>query len=111
MGIASRTPEGDPNTCPVCGNRLVLEPSRPPGDAPCPSCGCLVWFEPSEEEMQRRVWLERTDRTKADLARLLERIEELLPSISKERRALYDAVLGELRKRAGEEDTPDEPAG
>src|SRR5262245_283467 len=44
MNIASRTPEGDPNRCPVCGNRLRLEPSQPPGDAPCPSCGSLVWF-------------------------------------------------------------------
>src|SRR5262249_34847085 len=44
MNIASRTPEGDPNRCPVCGKRLRLEPSRPPGDAPCPSCGSLVWF-------------------------------------------------------------------
>src|SRR5262245_34273666 len=44
MNISSRTPEGDPNTCPVCGNQLRLEPSRPPGDAPCPSCGILLWF-------------------------------------------------------------------
>ena len=44
MNISSRTPEGDPNRCPVCGLELRLEPSRPPGDAPCPSCGCLLWF-------------------------------------------------------------------
>jgi hypothetical protein len=44
MNISSRTPEGDPNRCPVCGNDLRVEPSRPPGDAPCPSCGTLLWF-------------------------------------------------------------------
>src|SRR5690242_20174330 len=44
MTISSRTPEGEPNRCPVCGNSLRLEPSVPPGDAPCPSCGCLLWF-------------------------------------------------------------------
>src|SRR5688572_18059892 len=42
--IASRTPEGEANRCPVCGAAFYLEPSRPPGDAPCPQCGCLVWF-------------------------------------------------------------------
>jgi hypothetical protein len=30
----------------VCGNFVRLEPSRPPGDAPCPSCGHLLWFGP-----------------------------------------------------------------
>jgi hypothetical protein len=40
----TRTPEGEPNRCPVCGKELRLEPSRPPGDAPCPHCGSLLWF-------------------------------------------------------------------
>jgi len=44
MTISSRTPEGVPNRCPVCGNSLRLEPSVPPGDAPCPHCGSLLWF-------------------------------------------------------------------
>ena len=41
---ASRTPEGEPNQCPICGHEVRLEPSRPPGDAPCPHCGHLLWF-------------------------------------------------------------------
>ena len=49
MNISSRTPEGDPNRCPVCGHALRLEPSRPPGDAPCPACGSLLWFPQSPE--------------------------------------------------------------
>ena len=41
---SSRTPEGEPNRCPVCGHIVRIEPSRPPGDATCPYCGCLLWF-------------------------------------------------------------------
>ncbi len=44
MVISSRTPEGTPNHCPVCGNDLRLEPSLPTLDAPCPHCGHLLWF-------------------------------------------------------------------
>jgi DNA-directed RNA polymerase specialized sigma24 family protein len=44
MVPSSRTPEGSPNRCPVCGNFLCIEPSQPPGDAPCPACGHLLWF-------------------------------------------------------------------
>jgi hypothetical protein len=50
MVISSRTPEGEDNCCPVCGQALRLEPSRPPGDAPCPCCGVLVWFADSVNE-------------------------------------------------------------
>ena len=28
----------------MCGKEVQLEPSRPPGDAPCPHCGSLLWF-------------------------------------------------------------------
>ncbi len=44
MTVSSRTPEGAPNHCPVCGNSVRIEPSIPPGDAPCPNCGSLLWF-------------------------------------------------------------------
>lgn len=44
MVISSRTPEGSPNLCPVCGVDIRIEPSTPPGDAPCPACGHLLWF-------------------------------------------------------------------
>lgn len=42
--VSSRTPEGSPNRCPVCGTHVRVEPSRPFGDAPCPVCGTLLWF-------------------------------------------------------------------
>lgn len=46
--ISSRTPEGSPNDCPVCGKRVRMEPSYPKDDAPCPHCGHLLWFEKQE---------------------------------------------------------------
>lgn len=44
MTISSRTPEGTPNRCPLCGQAVCIEPSQPFGDAPCPACGSLLWF-------------------------------------------------------------------
>jgi anti-anti-sigma factor len=44
MVISSRTPEGQPNHCPVCGSYIRIEPSDPAGEAPCPRCGHLLWF-------------------------------------------------------------------
>ena len=48
MDISSRTPEGVPNRCGVCGKHLKIEPSWPAGDAPCPHCGHLLWFTQEE---------------------------------------------------------------
>jgi hypothetical protein len=42
--VPTRTPEGVPGHCPVCGDSVWVEPSWPTGDAPCPRCGSLVWF-------------------------------------------------------------------
>jgi anti-sigma B factor antagonist len=44
MLISSRTPEGAPGRCRVCGATLKIEPSDPAGDAPCPRRGHLLWF-------------------------------------------------------------------
>jgi len=44
MNLSSRTTEGLPNECPVCGKKVWIEPSVPPGDAVCPHCGNLLWF-------------------------------------------------------------------
>ena len=44
MTVSSRTPEGQPNHCPICDSRIIIEPSQPFGEAPCPSCGQLLWF-------------------------------------------------------------------
>ena len=42
--ISSRTPEGQPNRCPICQTEICIEPSVLFGDAPCPACGSLLWF-------------------------------------------------------------------
>jgi acyl carrier protein len=44
MAISSRTPEGVPHRCPVCGNESAVEPSYPGGDSCCPSRGHLLWW-------------------------------------------------------------------
>jgi anti-anti-sigma factor len=41
---SSRTPEGSPNLCPVCGSLVEIEPSDPAGGATCPRCGHLRVF-------------------------------------------------------------------
>ncbi len=47
MNISSRTPNGDWNSCPVCGHHCKIVPACTPSrDAPCPRCGALLWFEP-----------------------------------------------------------------
>jgi hypothetical protein len=49
MRVSSRTPEGESSFCRVCGKPFVLDPSAA-GDAPCPRCGSLAWFDlPSGE--------------------------------------------------------------
>jgi hypothetical protein len=44
MEISSRTPEGWPNRCPICGQSIDITPSPGTLDAPCPNCGYLLWF-------------------------------------------------------------------
>lgn len=43
MTVSSRTHEGHPSECPLCGTNTNLEFSNPADDAPCPVCGCLIW--------------------------------------------------------------------
>lgn len=43
MTISSRTPEGQPLRCDVCGAMAVVETSLDLGDATCPACGNLLW--------------------------------------------------------------------
>ena len=51
MVISSRTPEGVPNRCPICGNSVRTEPSNPFSDAPCNHCGHLLWFASLRSEL------------------------------------------------------------
>ncbi|WP_339912019.1 DUF6882 domain-containing protein [Symmachiella dynata] len=48
---SSRTPEGTPNHCPLCGNDVQIELSTfPTDDAPCPHCGHLLWSANTAED-------------------------------------------------------------
>lgn len=84
MVISSRTPEGEDNYCLVCGNALKLEPSRPPGDAPCPCCGILLWFPASG--------VERTSASALD--RIHSRIGRTRRSVGAKIRRAVRSVLG-----------------
>jgi acyl carrier protein len=68
--ISSRTPEGQPNHCPVCDSFVSIEPSLPPGDALCPNCGTLLWFLNAPEGARLH--------EAQVLARVLERLRTML---------------------------------
>src|SRR6266851_6213357 len=42
MTISTRTPEGWPAKCPICGHVVRVDPSQPAGDAACPRWGSLA---------------------------------------------------------------------
>jgi acyl carrier protein len=44
MTISSRTPDGIPQSCPICGKLSEVTPAYPGGDSCCPSCGQLLWW-------------------------------------------------------------------
>lgn len=72
MTVSSRTPEGEPNRCVVCGHRTAIDPSRPPGDAPCPACGSLLWFgteRSAAEQLLDEFGADSLDRLEAELDR------------------------------------------
>lgn len=51
MDTATRTTEGYPDICPVCGKRMSVNPSDPFGDAVCPHCGVLIYSELSSGDL------------------------------------------------------------
>ncbi len=58
MTIYSRTPEGFPARCPLCGAETNLEFSDPGDDAPCPNCGQLLWMSSRVHAQVRQVLAE-----------------------------------------------------
>ena len=42
MNVPSRTPEGRPLRCEICGAIITVEIASP-GDTLCPRCGSLLW--------------------------------------------------------------------
>jgi len=110
MHISSRTPEGVPNRCPVCGKRVVLEPSDPAGDTPCSHCGHLLWFTDIEghetlvvkwPEGKTVVVLDELDFNAAGATQLVEEVlsKDVVPDLvldCSRLRFLSSAALGKL---------------
>lgn len=84
--ISSRTPEGEPIVCGVCGHASAVEPSCfPTPDATCPCCGSLVWV--------RRI---------PQLAPSVgePRAEELLELVARRFGPLSNATVSRIRQRS-----------
>jgi hypothetical protein len=43
MDISTRTSEGIPSECPLCGKQVIVSVCDPIGDAVCPHCGSLLY--------------------------------------------------------------------
>lgn len=82
MIISSRTPEGQPHRCPVCGGVSNTEPSSA-GDSCCPRCGELLWwfrdrfskqglFEPDELSLSTMILAESDSLDTVELVMELE---------------------------------------
>ena len=52
MTISTRTPEGDPLKCVVCGKEHLVLSSNPSGDSVCPTCGSHSWILSKKTEAQ-----------------------------------------------------------
>src|SRR5487761_1832142 len=93
--ISSRTPEGEPNVCPVCDGVISIDPSSSTGDAPCPRCGTLLWFIGTRAAF-RFYELESVERLKERLYKALsanwgipiERVDDLMQLVDESRDSL-----------------------
>jgi acyl carrier protein len=114
--VSTRTPEGWPNKCSLCGAVFLLEPSLPHGDATCPQCGQLVWwfkerlqslFGLTSDEFNLDAALVDLDRESLATVELVIEIEEeygiSLSDLDAEQiRTIGDAIR-EIRKRLDDE--------
>ncbi len=105
--ISSRTPEGEPSRCAVCGHQADVEPSSfPVRDATCPHCGSRLVFSalpPVPDRWHVGIVSEIYDPILRDLIRRVsERIGPITPEMvkrverleSEERTILCEAVSG-----------------
>ncbi len=99
MNPSTRTPEGQPHHCPVCGKTVVIEPSQPSGDAPCPHCGCLLWFPTAAADQVAQGFLrfsiqDRSIPTKAQaIAAVIDRLVEVGLLGANDRNGILEAIL------------------
>lgn len=66
MIVSSRTPEGFPGRCPMCGRLVQLELSYPMSDATCPNCGTLLCHGRQQTSMREPAVLRHTNQRFAE---------------------------------------------
>lgn len=106
MIISSRTPEGHPFRCPVCGEDTDLEPALD-GDACCPACGALLgWFrERVDPELQLADRLRYEKLDSLEFVELVMQLEaeygvNLSEAAAEEIQTLEDAIRAIRKQRA-----------
>ncbi len=67
--ITTRTPEGEPLKCSICGEVNLVLVSSPPSDSVCPCCGAFSWIK-----IERDLSPFLSQRDRAMLPPLLDRI-------------------------------------
>lgn len=74
MTVSSRTPEGEPHVCPICGDLITTVPSDPLGDSTCPQCGSWLLAIKDGLNLRELHW----DDTKSKLGDSLEFMELIM---------------------------------
>ena len=59
MVVSSRTPEGQPQLCPICGALVTTTPDTPFGDSTCSRCGALLAQLSDSLQARLRQWIEQ----------------------------------------------------
>jgi len=109
MTISTRTPEGQPMRCSVCGEDTDLEPSLA-GDACCPTCGQLLWW--FRDRIDARLRLDHTwkdlDVDSIEFVELVMELEaeygvNLSEAAAEEIQTIEDAIRALRKKRDNSE--------
>jgi anti-anti-sigma factor len=88
MNDSSRTPEGIPDRCPICGKEVDFGASDRADEAPSSGCGHLVWLTGSEAEEALMVRL--------PVGRRLDLSEEIDFAVSAIRRLRKEVLKGNV---------------
>ena len=76
MTVSSRTPEGEPHQCPICGELVATEPSAPLGDSTCPQCGSLLMMIKDGLNLRELHWNDKASKL-GDSIEIVELVMEL----------------------------------
>jgi len=125
--ISSRTPEGLPSRCPLCGADAAVVFSEPGGDAPCPGCGHLLWravellervrerlaetLGVDPEEVTAETSLEDLGADSLDLAEVVMDFEEEFDLAISDADAEGIVTVGDVIRSIAEREGEDGPAG